>query len=183
MNRTSNHRTGKLFRSAAIVGITTIAGLSAAMVGIAAIAPAASAVPICPRFTTCPEVSPTTRPPTADPGVLDPGNGTVDPGTGTPPSTTPPTTAPPTTTPPITPTNGGPSTNTNNANTGGAQGSTNERPAPAAEATSVDETQATTTNPASSENGGGLPIIAILGGVAALGAAGTGLYLRYARRA
>ena len=174
---TSNHHTGKLFRSAAILGIAVVGGIGAVLVGSTATAPVAGAVPICPRFTTCPPVTPTTRPPVLDPGVLDPGNGTVDPGAGTPPSTTPPTTTPPTS-----PTNGASDTQTDSGNAGGGQASTNESPTPTAETAPADENAASDNGKGSSGSGNDLPIIAIVGGIAALGAAGTGLYLRYGRR-
>lgn len=184
MTSTSNQRTstskltGKLCRSAAVLGLAAIGSLSAAMVGSAATAPAAGAIPNCPPLIPVCTVTPSTRPPIADPGdnVLDP---TVDPA---PPTTTPPTT-PPTTTPPA---NGGQNTNNPPRNTGGGNANptpANGTPVPAAETTSVDETKEAAGDSQSDDGGSSLPYIAIVGGVAALGAAGTGLYLRYGRRA
>jgi hypothetical protein len=186
MTSTSNQRTntskltGRVCRSAAVLGLAAIGSLSAAMVGSAASAPDAGASPLCPPLIPVCTVTPT-RPPVADPGggVLDPGTGTVDP---TPPTTTPPTT-PPSTTPPG---NGGQTTNNPpKTNTGGNanQTPTNETPVPAAETTSVDATKSAAGDSQSDDGGSSLPYLAIVGGVAALGAAGTGLYLRYGRRA
>jgi hypothetical protein len=183
MSSTSNQRstsklTGKLCRSAAVLGLAAIGSLSAAMIGSAVTATSAGAIPHCPPLIPVCTVTPPTKPPIADPGdnVLDP---TVDP---TPPVTTPPTT-PPSTTPPG---NGGQTTNNPpKTNTGGNanQTPTNQTPVPAAETTSVDETKSAAGDSQSDDGGSSLPYIAIVGGIAALGAAGTGLYLRYGRRA
>jgi hypothetical protein len=186
MTSTSNQRTStskltrKLCRSAAVLGLAAIGSLSAALVGSAVTASDAGASPYCPPFSqNCPIQPPITRPPVFDPGVVGPPAEEADPGTN---PTTPPSTPP--TTPPTSPTNGG--QNTNNpprTNTGGNGNATpvDPTPVPAAETTSVDDAAVGDTE--SDDGGSSLPYIAIVGGVAALGAAGTGLYLRYGRRA
>ncbi len=180
----AKHLTGKLVRSAAVLGIATIGSLSAAMIGTAATAPAAGAIPNCPPILPhCVLTTPSTRPPVVDPGTVGPG--VLDPNAGDPPVTTPPTT-PPTT--PTNPTNGGttntpPRTNTGGNGGSGAQTQTNATPTPTVDANTATETNAAATDSKPDDGGSSVAIIAIVGGIAALGAAGTGLYLRYGRRA
>ena len=179
MGTTFTTRSNRLRRTAAAFGIMVVSGCSG-LVGAAALAPEAGALPNCPWYNPYCVVTPTTRPPIFDP----PGGGVLDPTVGdpvTPPTTTPPTT-PPTTKPP---TNTGGNGGNNGGSNGGQQATTGGGGTPAADTTAdvpLDATPAAaTTKP---DDGGsdstGL-ILGLVAGIALLGAAGTGLYLKYGR--
>jgi hypothetical protein len=169
-----------LRRHLAVLGLATIGALSGATALSAVQAAPAGALVPCPWYQPfCNNTPPTTpRPP-----VADPGGGVLDPGTADP---VPPTTQPPATPPTQPPAHGNGNNgngNGNNGQQGGAVNPGNGAPVATPETPVADVTAEVDAEPTSDDDGSDFPVLPVIAGVALIGAAGTGLYLRHASRA